>query len=48
MRQSAVSFETNGLKIEGVVAQPDDMAGPAPGVVICHLDDLSSLLVKAM
>lgn len=36
MRQSAVSFETDGLKIEGVVAQPDDMAGLAPGVVICH------------
>ena len=36
MRQSAVMFETNGLKIEGVVAQPDDMAGPIPGVVICH------------
>jgi len=36
MRQSAVNFETNGLKIEGVVAQPDDLAGPVPGVVICH------------
>ena len=36
MRQSAVIFEANGLKIEGVVAQPDAMAGPLPGVVICH------------
>ena len=36
MRQSAVSFEANGLKIEGVVAQPDATAGPIPGVVICH------------
>ena len=36
MRQSAVSFEANGLKIEGVVAQPDAIAGPVPGVVICH------------
>ena len=36
MRQSAVIFEVNGLKIEGVVAQPDAVAGPLPGVVICH------------
>ena len=36
MRQSAVSFEADGLTFEGVVAQPDDGAGPWPGVVICH------------
>ena len=36
MRQTAVQFETNRLQFEGVVAQPDDMAGPVPGVVICH------------
>ena len=36
MRQSAVSFETEGLTFEGVVAQPDDGSGPWPGVVICH------------
>ena len=36
MRQSAVIFETNSLNFEGVVSQPDDIAGPAPGVVICH------------
>ena len=36
MRQSAVNFETNSFKFEGVVAQPDDTAGPVPGVVICH------------
>lgn len=36
MRQSAVSFEADGLKIEGVVAQPDATDGPVPGVVICH------------
>ena len=36
MRQSAVSFETEGLKFEGVVTQPDDGTGPWPGVVICH------------
>ena len=36
MGQSAVSFEVNGLKIEGVVAKPNAAAGPVPGVVICH------------
>ena len=36
MRQSAVSFETEGLTFEGVVAQPDEGPGPWPGVVICH------------
>ncbi|MDA0263669.1 MAG: dienelactone hydrolase family protein [Chloroflexi bacterium] len=35
MRQSAVSFKTEGLTFEGVVTQPDG-AGPWPGVVICH------------
>ena len=36
MRQSAVSFQTEGLSFEGVMAQPDDGSGPWPGVVICH------------
>jgi alpha/beta superfamily hydrolase len=36
MRQSAVSFNTKGLTFEGVVAQPSDVEGPFPGVVICH------------
>ena len=36
MRQRAVMFGTNGLKFEGVVAQPDDLTGSVPGVVICH------------
>ena len=36
MRQSAVSFKVNGLNFEGVVAQPEVGAAPAPGVVICH------------
>ena len=36
MRQTAVNFETNSLQFEAVMAQPDDMAGSAPGVVICH------------
>ena len=41
MRQSAVSFQTEGLNFEGVVAQPDDSPGPWPGVVICHPHPLS-------
>lgn len=36
MRQSAVSFKTEGLTFEGVLAQPDEGSGPWPGVVICH------------
>ena len=36
VRQSAVSFNTEGLTFEGVVAQPDEGSGPWPGVVICH------------
>jgi len=36
LRQSAVSFEADGLTFEGVVAQPDEGTGPWPGVVICH------------
>jgi len=36
VRQSAVTFKTNGLNFEGVVAQPEAHAGPMPGVVVCH------------
>ena len=36
LRQSAISFETEGLTFEGVITQPDDGSGPWPGVVICH------------
>jgi alpha/beta superfamily hydrolase len=36
MRQSAVSFEASGLTIEGVVAVPENITAPVPGVVICH------------
>ena len=36
MRQSAISFEADGLTFEGVITQPDDGSGPWPGVVICH------------
>ena len=36
MRQSAVSFKAKGMNFEGIVATPDDVGGPIPGVVICH------------
>ncbi len=36
MRQKAVSFQTNGLTFEGIVAEPEDLTAPVPGVVICH------------
>ena len=36
MRQSAISFKSKGLSLEGVVAFPDGDAGPLPGVVLCH------------
>ena len=36
MRQSAVSFQADGLNIEGVVTQPDNSEVDSPGVVICH------------
>ena len=36
MRQSAVSFEAGDLTFEGVVAVPDKVDPPVPGVVICH------------
>ena len=36
MRQRAVSFEAGGLIFEGVVAVPDKVDPPVPGVVICH------------
>ena len=36
MRQSAVSFKAKGLSFEGIVAAPDDLSAPVPGIVICH------------
>ena len=36
MRQSAVSFEAGDLTFEGVVATPDKVDPPVPGVAICH------------
>lgn len=36
MRQSAVSFKAKDLNFEGIVATPDDVGAPIPGVVICH------------
>ena len=36
MRQSAISFESKGVTLEGVVAVPEGDVGPLAGVVICH------------
>ena len=36
VRQSAVSFQTNELTFEGVMAQPEGQQAAMPGVVICH------------
>ncbi|MCH8349282.1 MAG: dienelactone hydrolase family protein, partial [Chloroflexi bacterium] len=36
LRQSAVAFNVEGLRFEGVVAQPEEHNGSMPGVVICH------------
>lgn len=36
MKQSAVTFDAQGLRIEGVVSQPDEAGEGTPGVVICH------------
>lgn len=36
MRQSAVSFKAKGMNFEGIIATPDDVGSPVPGVVICH------------
>ena len=36
MRQTAVSFYVEDLKLEGVVGLPDGGPGPFPGVVLCH------------
>ena len=36
MRQSAVTFKTEGLNFEGVMAQPDAQGGPWPGGIISH------------
>lgn len=36
VRQSAVSFQANGLTFEGVIAQPEGQPAALPGVVVCH------------
>ena len=36
MRQSAISFESKGVTLEGVVAVPEGDVGSLAGVVICH------------
>ena len=36
MRQTAVAFKSKGLTLEGVIAFPQGLSGPFPGVVVCH------------
>ena len=36
MRQSAISFKAKGLEFEGIVAQPEELSGTLPAVVVCH------------
>ena len=36
MRQSAISFSSGKLELEGVFGVPDDLDGKVPGVVLCH------------
>ena len=36
MRQTAVAFKSKGLTLEGVIAFPQGLTGPFPGVVVCH------------
>ena len=36
VRQSAISFSSGNLELEGVFGLPDDPAGKVPGVVLCH------------
>ena len=36
MKQSAISFESQDLELEGVFGLPDEPQGPVAGVVLCH------------
>ena len=36
MRQSAISFNSGTLELEGVFGMPDDADAKVPGVVLCH------------
>ena len=36
MRQSAIAFKSKGVTLEGVIATPQGLSGPLPGVVVCH------------
>ena len=36
MRQTAVSFKSKGLTLEGVLTVPQGRTGPFPAVVLCH------------
>jgi alpha/beta superfamily hydrolase len=36
VRQSAISFNSGNLELEGAFGMPDEPAGKIPGVVLCH------------
>ncbi|MSP79311.1 MAG: hypothetical protein EXR67_07185 [Dehalococcoidia bacterium] len=36
MQQSAISFDVNGLSLEGIVAKPEGLSSPFPMAVLCN------------
>ena len=53
MRQSAISFLSGALELEGAFGLPDDAQGDVPGVVVCHPHplmggDMDNLVVMAV
>ena len=36
MRQTAISFKSKGLSLEGVLATPEGIPGPHPAMLVCH------------
>ena len=40
MRQSSIAFKSKDVNLEGVIASPQELSGPFPGVVVCHPNPL--------
>jgi hypothetical protein len=36
LRQSAISFQSKRLNLEGIISFPDDLKGNVPAVAVCH------------
>jgi len=36
LRQSAISFQSKRLGLEGIISFPDDISGDVPAVAVCH------------